>query len=107
MTATWVLTSDELSSGLRSSLRAMLDDAFDGEFSDEDWAHTVGGWHVVVMAGDRPIAHGAVAARDLEVDGVPFHAGYVEAVATRPSDQRRGLGSAVMRRLATVIGEHF
>ena len=42
------------------------------------------------------VAHASVVPRALDVDGLPFRTGYVEAVATAPEVQGRGLGTAVM-----------
>ncbi len=100
-------TTPEASTALLTEIRRLLDEAFEGEFSDEDWDHTVGGWHVVVSDGGRVVAHAAVVARTIEIDGRPFRAGYVEGVATAPRRQGRGLGSLAMAEVADVVRVGF
>lgn len=82
--------------GVLDAVRALLDEAFDGDFSDEDWEHTVGGQHVVLIDGGAVLAHAAVVPRLLEVDGRLFRTGYVEGVATALARHGEGLGSRVM-----------
>ena len=97
----------ELAGDLRTQVRALLDRAFAGELSDDDWAHALGGWHVLARAGDAVVAHAAVVPRVLHVGGRPLHVGYVEAVATDPAHQRTGLGTAVVREVGALVAEHF
>jgi aminoglycoside 2'-N-acetyltransferase I len=92
------LTEDRL-----ARVRALLLDAFGGEFSDDDWAHALGGWHV--LAGEE--AHAAVVERTIEVGGRALRAGYVEGVATAPALQGRGLGSSVMRCVGELLERRF
>jgi len=104
--ATGDLTADDI-----AAIRAMILRAFtarpDGTFSDDDWAHALGGVHVVLDVGGRIAAHGAVVERVLHLGGRPVRTGYVEAVATEPSDQGRGFGSMVMAEVADVIIEGY
>ncbi len=81
--------------------------AFEGDLTDEDWAHTVGGVHFIVEERGSVAAHASAVPRALEVAGRPFRAGYVEGVATDPAKQRRGLGSAVMSAASEHIRSHF
>ncbi len=46
-------------------------------------------------------------ARDIEVGGRRFPAGYVEGVATAPQRQGQGIGSAVMATVAAIIRDEF
>lgn len=86
-----------------AEIRALLDAAFDGDFSDHDWAHAVGGLHVWVRGPEGVVSHGSLVERTLVCDGQALRVGYVEAVATSATHRRRGHGAAVMRR----IGEHI
>lgn len=85
----------------------MLDEAFEGEFSDEDWGHTVGGWHVVAAEGTTVVSHAAVVPRVLQVAGHPLRTGYVEGVATLPGRQREGLGSLVLEEGTRLVRRRF
>lgn len=84
--------------------RALLDDAFDGDFSDADWAHGLGGMHALVHDDSGALlAHGSVAQRRAVHDGRTLRVGYVEAVAVRADVRRTGLGGRVMGALERVI----
>jgi aminoglycoside 2'-N-acetyltransferase I len=102
-----VTTTEQLTGVELRALRAFLDDAFDGDFSDDDWAHACGGWHVIVPDGGLVLAHAAVVARRLDAGGRRWRAGYVEAVAAAPSRRRSGLGSEVMRTIGDLVVAHF
>jgi aminoglycoside 2'-N-acetyltransferase I len=104
---TCLFTTSEAPIGLLTEIRHMLDEAFGGEFSDDDWGHALGGWHVAILDGDRPISHAAVVPRVLEVDGRPFRTGYVEGVATTPGREREGLASLAMSELDAHIRRNF
>lgn len=88
----------------RTQIRALLVKAFEGDFSDDDWSHTLGGWHVIAR-DNGIVAHAALVERILEVGGRSFRVGYVEGVATEPSKRRQGLGATVMRRIGQLLEE--
>lgn len=79
----------ELDGGTRRAVRALLRDAFDGDFSDDDWEHALGGVHALARADDRVVGHAAVVQRRLLHGGRALRAGYVEAVAVA-ADARGG-----------------
>ncbi|MFP5333356.1 MAG: GNAT family N-acetyltransferase [Acidimicrobiia bacterium] len=82
--------------------------AFEGDFDPEDWDHALGGRHfVVVVEGGRVISHAAVVERTIWVGDAPYRTGYVEAVATEPSLQGLGHGTAVMRQAGEWIRERY
>ena len=107
MPDTRVLTTDEAPAGLLAEIRALLDRAFGDRFSDDDWAHSCGGQHVVVSEGGVVVAHAAVVARELHVDGRRFRTGYVEGVGTEPGRQRAGLGSLASVRAGDLVRDGF
>ncbi|MFJ3638319.1 GNAT family N-acetyltransferase [Streptomyces sp. NPDC090108] len=92
--------------GLRS-VRALLDAAFDGGFSDEDWDHTLGGLHVLVQDGQGVAAHGSVVMRRTRHRGRWLRTGYVEAVAVRADVRRTGLGGRVMGALEGIVDRAY
>lgn len=102
-----VVTTAEASRDLLAEIRALLVDAFEGEFSAEDWGHALGGWHVVATDLGVAVSHAAVVPRVLEVGDRPLRTGYVEAVATAPARQRAGLGSLVMTQASALVRRHF
>lgn len=102
-----LLTTAEASGDLLAEIRRLLVQAFGGDFSDEDWEHTLGGWHVVVADGGVVVSHAAVVPRVLEVAHRPLRTGYVEGVATAPSRQGQGLGSVAMAELSECVRREF
>ncbi|MFE7356028.1 GNAT family N-acetyltransferase [Streptomyces sp. NPDC057543] len=84
-------------------IRAFLDTAFEGGFSDDDWDHGLGGIHAYVRDGGGLLAHGSVVQRRVIHEGRSYRIGYVEAVAVRADRRREGLGGRVMAALEEVV----
>ena len=97
----------EASDDVLGQIRLLLVDAFEGDVSDEDWEHTLGGMHVVGFERGALVAHAAVVPRTLQVGDRPFRAGYVEGVGVAPSRQGRGFGSLAMARLSEEVHGRF
>ncbi|MFI1394750.1 GNAT family N-acetyltransferase [Streptomyces sp. NPDC020681] len=93
----------ELSSSELARIRALMDDAFDGGFSDEDWDHGLGGVHAYLHDSAGVAAHGSVIMRRVLHGGRSCRVGYVEALAVRADRRRQGLGGRVMEVLERVI----
>lgn len=104
---TRLFTTEAAPAGLLAQIRQLLDTCFGPEFSDNDWEHTLGGWHVVVLDGSTAVSHAACVPRLLEAVGRSFRTGYVEGVATTPARRREGLASLALAELSTLIREHF
>jgi aminoglycoside 2'-N-acetyltransferase I len=103
-----VATSAELSPADLASMRSLFDEAWrDDGFTDEDWGHAFPGVHFIVGGDGDVRSHAAVVERELHVAGRPIRTGYVENVATRPSERRRGLGTAVMRAASEHVRANF
>src|SRR5690242_14306548 len=83
--------------------RALLDDVFNGEVTEADWEHALGGVHALVWDGPTLIGHGSVIQRRLLHRGRALRAGYVEAVAVHADRQGQGHGAAVMDALERVL----
>jgi aminoglycoside 2'-N-acetyltransferase I len=108
------LPTHEVPPARLADIRALLDAAFrgdpDGDFDDDDWAHTIGGLHVIVLEDGLVVAHAALVSRTIEVARRPFRTGYVEGVATLPHRKGEGLGTLAMEpitgqiRLAEELG---
>ncbi|MFD3818737.1 GNAT family N-acetyltransferase [Streptomyces rubiginosohelvolus] len=94
----------ELAAAERAEIRDLLDAAFEGDFADEDWEHTLGGVHALIRDADgHLIAHGAVVQRRVLHADRSYRAGYVEGVAVRADHRRGGLGHRIMAALEHVI----
>ncbi len=100
----------ELTASEIRAIRELLWAAFppgDEAFTEHDWQHAIGGLHFVLELDGKIVAHASVVERELHVGGRPVRTGYVEAVATDPDRQGRGLGTRVMRDVTSYIQERF
>ena len=75
----------------------------DGEFTDADWEHALGGMHALICYHGALIAHGAVVQRRMIYRGTALRCGYLEAVAVREDWRGQGLANAVMDALEQVM----
>jgi aminoglycoside 2'-N-acetyltransferase I len=85
------------------ALRRLVFDAFEGQLTEDDWDHTVGGCHILALEGDEVVAHAAVVARTLVAGSRSLDTGYVESVAVRRDRRRRGHAGHVMREANRII----
>jgi aminoglycoside 2'-N-acetyltransferase I len=105
-----LVRTDALRPGQVVALRELFDEAWSDDvegFTDQDWDHAVGGVHVIAESDGRVVAHASVVQRELQTAGHRLRTGYVEAVATRPSRQRRGLGSLVIGEVGEFIDRTY
>jgi aminoglycoside 2'-N-acetyltransferase I len=89
------------------AIRQLCADAFGPDFSDDDWAHTTGGTHVVFWSNGLVVAHAAVVERSMQIGSATVRVGYIEGVATAPDRRGEGLGSAVVAEANRIIAEQF
>jgi aminoglycoside 2'-N-acetyltransferase I len=102
-----VVRSADISADRLREIRDLLDATFGDRFSDDDWQHCLGGWHVLLDRAGTLRSHAAVVPRDLQVGDQNVKAGYVEAVATAPGHRQQGLGSKVMPGVNALIRNEF
>ena len=81
--------------------------AFDGDFSDDDWDHTLGGRHFLGLREGVIVAHASVVARELHVGERAIAAGYVEGVAVAEEHRGQGHGHRVMAQLGEFLTQRF
>jgi aminoglycoside 2'-N-acetyltransferase I len=105
------LRTDGLTTSEVTALRRLMEEAFgpdeDERFREQDWQHALGGIHFVLELDGGIASHAAVVERTLHIAGRPVRTGYVEAVATMPEFQGRGLGTEVMQAAGGHIQEQF
>ncbi|MFE1404383.1 GNAT family N-acetyltransferase [Streptomyces sp. NPDC058770] len=97
----------QLAPAALDEIRAFLDTAFEGDFSDEDWDHALGGIHAYIRDDSGVLAHGSVGQRRVVRAGRSYRIGYVEAVAVRADRRREGLGGRVMAALEQVVDRAY
>ena len=83
--------------------RALLDDAFAGDFAAEDWEHALGGIHALLWEGAELIGHASLVQRRLLHAGRALRSGYVEGVAVRADRRRQGHAGVLMEALEQVL----
>jgi aminoglycoside 2'-N-acetyltransferase I len=95
-------TADLSDADLRA-LRGFLDEAFEGDFTDDDWEHALGGVHVLAHAEHELVGHASVVQRRLVLGSRALRTGYVEAVAVRSDCRNRGLGAEIMKVVGDLV----
>jgi aminoglycoside 2'-N-acetyltransferase I len=93
----------DLDNAILGAARALLDGVFEGEMSDHDWEHSLGGVHALAWDGDELVGHASVVQRRLLHGGRALRAGYVEGVGVRADRRRHGHGAAMMAALERVL----
>lgn len=100
--------TDDLSPEDCAQIRSLMDASFGARFDEDDWQHALGGRHFFVRAaGEGIVSHASVVPRTLDTGGHRFATGYVEAVATHPRWQQKGLASRVLHEVARFIQAGF
>lgn len=103
-----VVPSAELSPDELAEIRAVCDAAWAGKgsvFKDEFWQSSIGGTHILLEIDGQVVSQASVLDRTFEVGGRGLSTGYVEAVATLPSHQRRGHSSTLMTAVAAYLDD--
>jgi len=98
-----IVATHKFSEAELHALRDLLDETFEGSFTDDDWDHTVGGLHVLAVEDGGIVSHAAVVERLLTAEERPLRTGYVEGVATALEHRGRGHASTVMRAIGKLI----
>ncbi|MFJ6986425.1 MULTISPECIES: GNAT family N-acetyltransferase [unclassified Streptomyces] len=89
------------------AVRDLLEDAFEGDLTDDDYDHGLGGMHALIHDAAGLAAHGSVVLRRVRHGGRWLRTGYVEAVAVRADVRRTGLGGRLMTALERVIDRAY
>lgn len=85
----------------RAAIVALCSGAFGEDFSSLFTLVPPTTMHIRAFSGSRLVGHDCWTPRLLQPGPLPLlHTAYVDAVATDPVDQGRGIGSAVLTRLA-------
>jgi aminoglycoside 2'-N-acetyltransferase I len=95
--------TSELEPATLERLHALLVDAFEGEFSEHDWEHALGGVHALAYEDGELVGHASVVQRRLLHGGRALRAGYVEGVGVRRDARRRGHAAALMDAVEHVV----
>jgi aminoglycoside 2'-N-acetyltransferase I len=102
-----VAHTSELDPTILDQARELLDVVFDGEMTDDDWEHAIGGMHAIGWLGTMLVGHASVIQRRIMHGGAALRAGYVEGVAVDRAHQRQGLGGHLMAELEAIIASAY
>ena len=97
----------ELTPSEATRIRTLLDEAFEGRFTDALWRQALGGVHFFVEEDGVPISHASVVPRLLAVRDREINTGYVEAVGTRHRDRGKGLARRVLAAAQLHIADKY
>jgi aminoglycoside 2'-N-acetyltransferase I len=103
MTEARLAHTADLDAATLAAARSLLDAVFEGEMTDDDWEHSLGGMHALLWDGDELIGHASVIQRRLLHGGRALRAGYVEGVGVAAGRRGEGHGAALMEPLERVI----
>jgi aminoglycoside 2'-N-acetyltransferase I len=92
----------QLDPAVLAAARALLEQVFDGELTDHDWEHCLGGVHALLWQGAELIGHAALVQRRLLHNGRALRTGYFEGVGVHAAARRQGHGAAMMAALEQV-----
>ena len=102
------IESEQVDAATRAALRTLWDTAFGDRFDDHDAEHAYGGVHVLVRDGGHLVGHASAVPRQVRFGDQPWRTiAYVEAVATHPERQGRGVGRSAMERLHDEIASRW
>ena len=85
----------------------LLEDSYEGDFSEEDWLHTFGGVRFVGTLENQIVAHAAVVPRAVLINDLPRTIGYLEGVAVSPKFQGRGFGSHLLQYVSDFCQSNY
>ncbi len=103
MTRLRVSHTADLDPAVLEAAHDLLSDVFEGELTDHDWEHSLGGMHALAWDDDELVGHASVVMRRLLHDGRALRTGYVEGVAVRAERRRHGHAAAMMGALERII----
>ena len=103
VTVRTVHTAD-LDPAARRAARNLLDEVFGADdMTEQDWAHCLGGMHVLAWEEGELVGHAAVVQRRLMNGERILRTGYLEGVVVRRSRQRQGIGGKLMDEAERVV----
>jgi len=106
-----ILVTSARTEDLNADTRASIIHVCRTAHQEDDFTHLFsyipcGGIHVLAYWEHELVSHAVATTRWLQPEGLPLlRTAYVDAVATLPAYQGQGIGSTLMRHLATVIAD--
>ena len=89
------------------AIKNLLLDAYEGDFSEEDWRHTYGGARFLGTVNSEIVSHGAVVPREILINDQRFLVGYLEAIAVASKVQGQGIGSQLLSTISEFCASRY
>ena len=96
---TFKATDDFVSENL-PAIRNLLSDAYEDDFSEQDWLHTCNGIRFLGTFDNAIVAHGAVVPREILINGQSLEVGYLEGIAVSREYQGQGIGGLLLKSIS-------
>ncbi len=93
----------DLDATVLGAARALHEEVFEGEMTEHDWEHALGGVHALVFEKGAVGGHASVVQRRLLHRGRALRTGYVEGGGVRGDRRGRGYGAAMMEAVERVV----
>jgi aminoglycoside 2'-N-acetyltransferase I len=93
----------DLDPAVLAAAHALLLDVFEGDYTDDDWDHALGGIHALAWDGGELVGHASLVQRRLLHGGRALRTGYLEGVGVRADRRGRGHGAALLAALERVV----
>ena len=89
------------------AIKNLLRDAYEGDFSEEDWRHTFGGARFLGTVNSEIVSHGAVVPREILINDQRFLVGYLEGIAVASKVQGQGIGSQLLSTISEFCASQY
>ena len=89
------------------AIKNLLLDAYEGDFSEEDWRHTYGGARFLGTVNSEIVSHGAVVPREILINDQRFLVGYLEGIAVASKVQGQGIGSQLLSTISEFCASRY
>ena len=100
MTLTILQVGEDFVADNLSAIKNLLSNAYEGDFSEEDWLHSFGGVRFLATLNNEIVAHGAVVPREVLINEKLTTVGYLEAIAVSSTYQGRGIGTQLLSSIS-------
>jgi len=107
MTLTILQVDEDFVADNLAAIKNLLSDAYEGDFSEEDWLHSFGGVRFLGILNNEIVAHGAIVAREVLINEKKTTIGYLEAIAVASKHQGQGIGRELLSSMSEFCASRY
>lgn len=100
MTLTIIQVDEVYVANNLGAIKNLLSDAYEDDFSEEDWLHTFGGVRFLGTINREIVAHGSVVPRKISINDELIAVGYLEGIAVSSNHQGQGVGRQLLSSIS-------